>query len=154
MGIVLAIYICSDKGQPMQKLTIVQAIEGIGLADDRYATGSGAYSQSKRITVRQVSLISQEAIDAANQEFGLDYTPEETRRNILVSGIDLNNLVGKVFSVGKVQMQGIELCEPCDRPSKLSGKANFKTSFENRGGLRAAVLSTGQIHEGDSIVVI
>ncbi len=150
-GEVLAIYICADKGEPMQQLDEVKAIANKGLEGDRYETGKGAYSQSKRVTVRQVSLIELEAIVGANADFGTDFTVEDTRRNILTKNVDLNELVGVEFIVGGVAMLGIELCTPCDRPSKLSGKPGFNEAFTNRGGLRAQILEDGVITVGDEI---
>ena len=73
----------------------------------------------------------------------------------MVDGIsveDLNALVNQIFTVGGISMQGIELCDPCDRPSSLSGKKGFKEVFVNRGGLRAKILSEGTIVIGDKLL--
>lgn len=151
MGKVLFIYTCPDKGQPMQAKIQVNAIAGIGLEGDRYALGIGAWSKA-RVTVRHVSLIAVEAIAAANDELETPFSPWETRRNIVTEGIDLNGLVGKCFTVGGVDMRGVELCDPCARPSKLAGKADFEEAFRERGGLRAEILSSGTISVGDDII--
>ncbi|MCH7641592.1 sulfurase [Patescibacteria group bacterium] len=150
-GRVTLIFVSPDKGFPMQSVDEVEAIAGIGLAEDRYAEGKGAYSNSKRKTIRQVSLIELEAIGKANAEYWTAFSPQDTRRNILTSGIDLNSLVGKDFRVGEVKMRGVELCEPCDRPSKLSKKKGFNEAFQGRGGLRAEVLSSGTIYLSDLV---
>ena len=142
---VTAIFITPDKGLPMQPQQKVHAIAGVGLEGDRYARGTGAYSKSKREVIRHVSLVSEEAIDAANAEQGTNFTASETRRNILTQGIDLNTLVGQEFFVGGVRMRGVELCDPCARPSALSHKPNFEPAFRQRGGLRAEILSNGDI---------
>ena len=142
---VTAIFITSDKGLPMQSQDTVHAIAGVGLAGDRYARGTGAYSKSKRETIRHVSLVSEEAIKEANKENGTNFTPRETRRNIVTRGIDLNELVGQEFYVGNVRMRGVELCDPCARPSALSHKPGFEPAFRQRGGLRAEILSDGDI---------
>ena len=153
MGQVVALYICSDKGKPMTEVERVNALEGLGLEGDRYALGTGAFSRSKRETIRHVSLIAFEAIELANLEAPEPFSPKETRRNIVVIGVDLNKLVGVEFAVGGVRMKGVELCDPCDRPSTLSKKPQFAQAFENRGGLRAAILSSGQIKRDDEVVV-
>jgi MOSC domain-containing protein YiiM len=148
---VTAIFISPDKGIPMQSQERINAIAGIGLEGDRYARGTGAYSKSKREVIRHVSLVSQEAIDAANTANGTTFTAAETRRNILTEGIDLNELVGQEFSVGGVRMKGVGLCDPCARPSALSGKPGFEPAFRQRGGLRAEILTDGDIILGDTI---
>lgn len=138
-------------------------IKDRGIQGDRYAIGTGAYSRAKRINVppelhqkrgiiRDVSLISEEAVQVVNHEFGTDFDFDDTRRNILVRGIDdLRSLIGVVFTIGGIAMLGIEACEPCNRPSKLSGKPGFNDAFQNRGGLRARVLCDGEIKIGDQI---
>ena len=155
MGSVIALYISLDKGLPMQQVSEVNARAGAGLEGDRYASRKGAYSNVRTVTVRHVSLIETEAIDAANAEASLDFSPAETRRNILTRDIDLNALVGKEFSVGLVRMRGVELCDPCNRPGVLIGKDGqaFAKAFTDRGGLRAEVLSDGVVSVGDRIVV-
>ncbi len=153
MGRVVRIYIASDKGQPMQEVWSVRAIPVRGLEGDRYMLGRGMYSDSKRPTVRDVSLIAFEAIVAANAGLPQPFLPSETRRNIVTEGIDLNLLVEKRFVVGEVQMRGVELCSPCKHPERLVGKEGFEKAFEGRGGLRAAILSNGTITVGDSVDV-
>ena len=150
-GTVLALYIAQEKGRAMEERPNVSALAGIGLEGDRYALGGGAWSDSKRKTMRHVSLIAQEAIDEANAALERPFERAETRRNIVTQGIDLNALVGKEFLVGSVRMRGVELCDPCGRPSKLSGKDGFEAAFQLRGGLRAEILSSGPIAVGDAI---
>ena len=36
---------------------------------------------------------------------------------MLTRGIELNDLVGKRFTVGSVQLEGVELCGPCNLQS-------------------------------------
>lgn len=152
-GEIVAICIAPKAGEPMQRVKTATLQKGGGIVGDRYQLQIGAYSKSKRVTIRQLTFIEEEAIKAANAEFGTDFTHEDTRRCILTRGIDLNNLVGKVFKIGDVRVLGIELCDPCDRPSKLCGKPGFKEAFENRGGLRVEVLDDGDIEEGSPIVL-
>ena len=155
MAHVLALYICPNQGMPMQFKTNVLALKGSGLDGDRYAQGKGAWSHAARTTIRHVTLIGQEAIEMANLELGLrdfaPFEPSETRRNILTSGIELNGLVGREFLVGVVLMRGVELADPCKRPSALVKKRGFDSAFIGRGGLRAEILTTGTILLGDDI---
>jgi len=150
-GKVTHIFISPNEGEPMQELQEVKAIEQLGLEGDRYAGERGAWSKSKRKVIRQVSLIEQEAIDRANSVLETSFLPKETRRNIVVSDFPLNDLIGKEFMVGDVRMRGVELCDPCKRPPKLIGKSGFEESFTGYGGLRAEILTTGQISVGDTV---
>ncbi|MCE9628856.1 MAG: MOSC domain-containing protein [Candidatus Vogelbacteria bacterium] len=147
-----AIYVASDKGQPMVSVQAVNAITGRGLEGDRYKDGRGAFSKHRvGETFRDVSLIAVEAIAEANKEVEIPFSPEDTRRNILTERVDLNTLVGQEFSVGDVRMLGVELCTPCNRPSALAKKPGFETAFQGRGGLRARILTDGVIIVGDVI---
>ncbi len=151
----LSIQIAEDKGLPMQALESVEITE-TGIRGDRYATGNGAFSNS-RIIDRHVSLIEIEAIEAVWSKHAIEVTFADTRRNLLTIGIRLNDLVGKTFRIGDVLVEGVELCDPCGRPGILSGKEQLKRSFKDvfhlSGGLRARVLQTGEIHTGDSIIL-
>lgn len=153
MGKLLAIYVCPEKGLPMSSIQQVRAIAGVGLEGDRYALGKGAYSRSARVTIRHVSLVSIEAINEANRELEFPFLPEETRRNLLTEGIDLNSLVGRMFQIHDVFMHGVELCTPCARPSTLAKKPGFEPAFQERGGLRAEILTTSVITVGNDIFV-
>lgn len=134
IGTAVCFFVCADKGLPMERKTTVDFVAGAGIAGDRYCTGNGAWSKGKRVAVRHVSLIATEAIREANVSLEVPFLPEETRRNILTEGIDVNDLVGKIFFVGEVKMRGVELCDPCGRPSQLVKKKGFMEAYAQKGG--------------------
>lgn len=150
---IINIFVCKDKGEPMYSLEYVEALKGLGLAGDRYALGKGAWSGNNPVK-RQVTFIAMEAIEEANKQLKKPFLPEETRRNIVTMGVDLNSLVGKTFKIGSVIFKGTELCDPCKRPSVLAGKESFKEAFDNKGGLRAEVISGGMVTIGEMILKI
>lgn len=135
----------------------VMAIAGCGLEGDRYTEGRGAFSNTRVEIRRHVTLIDAQAlVDAAvdaEREGNEPFYPHETRRNIVTMHVDLNSMVGKTFFVGEVELRGVELCDPCERPSKLAGKKGFKKYFENRGGLRAEIQSDGLISTGMPVII-
>lgn len=137
----------------MRQVHEVRAIAGVGLESDRYALGKGAFSHSKIPKIRHVTFIGSGAIARANMWSGADFTPAETRRNIITDGIDVNELVDTEFWIGDVGFVGIEPCDPCDRPDKLSGKNGFKESFHDLGGLRAQIVYGGMLAVGQEIIV-
>jgi MOSC domain-containing protein YiiM len=69
---------------------------------------------------------------------------------VLTSGIDLNELVGVRFRVGEVECQGVELCEPCLGLAKLT-EFGVLRGLVHRGGLRADIVSDGEIAAGDPV---
>ncbi|MDE2015333.1 MAG: MOSC domain-containing protein [Patescibacteria group bacterium] len=150
---VVGIFICSRAGDPLNSVPSAFAVAGKGLQGDRYEMGTGVYSKLEN-KVRQVSIIASEAIIKANEGLIDRFLPGETRRNIIVGGIspeELNKLVGKEFYIGCVRMRGAELCHPCDRPSAITKKDDFRKAFQMRGGLLAEVLFDGPISVGDTL---
>lgn len=150
-GRVLHIFIAPKAGEPMQEVRKVRAIEQLGLEGDRYTGERGITSKLKYGISGHVTLIEQSAIDNANSWSTIHFLAEDTRRNIVVSGFPLNDLVGKEFMVWGVKMRGVELAQPCSRPSELSGKPGFKEYFSGNGGLRAEILTSGPIYVGANI---
>jgi|SRR3989344_2760256 len=156
MPTVTHIFICSSKQQPMVEVQNVWAIAGIGLEGDRYASLQGTYSKatdlddpSKRAK-RNVTLISENLITAANANLSKPFLLNETRRNIVIGGeVDLLSLIGKEFSIGGVRLLGREDCTPCKLPGRLVEKDGFETAFALCGGLRAEILTDGLIRVGD-----
>jgi MOSC domain-containing protein YiiM len=68
----------------------------------------------------------------------------------VTQGIALNDLIGKEFYIGEVQVKGIRLCAPCQHMQKLTGKPVLE-GLENSGGLRVDILQGGVIKKGDRI---
>jgi MOSC domain-containing protein YiiM len=148
-GTLVSIYIAAESGQPMVEAGQAQAIPGSGLEGDRYASGQGLYSTTPG-TGRQVTLIELEAIEAFNQEEGLDYPASQSRRNLVTRGVPLNHLVGAEFRVGPVTLLGVRLCEPCDYLARLT-RPEVLPGLVHRAGLRADILTPGLIRPGDEI---
>jgi MOSC domain-containing protein YiiM len=98
----------------------------------------------------QLTLIELENIDAFNATFGTQLSPDAPRRNIVTSGVRLNDLSGRQFNVGPLLLEGLELCEPC-RLFKVRTDPRTLKFFEGKGGLRTRVLTGGVLKVGDLI---
>jgi MOSC domain-containing protein YiiM len=147
-GVVIAIFIGPKKLEPMTSVAEVTALAGAGLEGDRYAREEGSFS--KKLPNNQLTLIEEEALQAAARDYQLEFTAAESRRNILTAGIALNHLVGREFRIGNVRLRGIKLCEPCGHLKKLTRKEVI-AALTHRGGLRAEILAGGPIRVGDQI---
>jgi hypothetical protein len=117
----------------------VRAVAGRGLEGDRHFFPAGARSGMA------LTLIEAEALE----DVGL--TGAQSRRQVVVRGTGVNDLVGKRFRVGDVECLGVELCEPCRHLQRLTRPGIIKDLI-HRGGLRADVLSGGTISIGDKIL--
>src|SRR5882724_745481 len=117
---VVAIYIGPERLGPMVAVFEVRAIAGAGLEGDRYCCERGTFS--KKLPNNQVTLIEAEALEAAAREHGVEFSAQESRRNLLTRGTPLNLLVGREFQIGGVRLRGLKLCEPCTHLEQLTGK--------------------------------
>jgi len=97
-----------------------------------------------------VTLVATEMLSLLEREHGIRLDPADTRRNLLTSGVTLNDLVGKIFQVGGVRMRGVRLAEPCDHLERLTRPGVLK-GLVHRAGLRADILDEGVLRVGDDI---
>ena len=99
-----------------------------------------------------VTLIQAEALEGLRADTGIDLSHEASRRQVLTRGIDFNALVGKRFMVGSVELEGVELCEPCNHLQSLTEQGVLR-GLVHRGGLRADIVGGGRIVVGDTVEV-
>jgi len=153
-GEVVAIYVSPESGAEMQPRDVVRAFAREGLEGDRFramALPGGREENDKR----QVTLVAQESLDDIAAETGLLIPTQKSRRNIITRGVQLNELVGRRFTIGDVVLEGAEICQPCAKMRDVLGedKAKVVKAMVHRSGLRARILTTGTIHRGDPIQV-
>ena len=152
VGRIEAIHLAETAGGPMHAVPRARAIAGVGLEGDRYATGSGTYSPDPR-TDRHLTLIEAEQIEALAERDGIVLAPGETRRNITTRGIRLNELVGRRFRIGTIECEATRLCEPCQYLTDTIGQPVLQP-LTHRAGLRALILTDGEIALGDEVVSV
>ena len=85
----------------------------------------------------------------ALEEAGLPFA--EARRNVVVRGLALNDLVGRRFRIGEVELWARRLCEPCSHLEKLTERDGLMRELAGRGGIRVDVLTDGEIAVGDPV---
>lgn len=149
-GEVVAIHVAQVRDAPMVAVERVRAVAGVGLDGDRYARGAGTWSGDSRVD-RDITFVESEVIEDVAATDGIALAPGETRRNVTTRGIRLNDLVGRRFRVGAVECLGTRLCEPCQHLTDHVGKPILRP-LVHRGGLRAKLLTSGEIAAGDEIV--
>jgi MOSC domain-containing protein YiiM len=149
-GRVVEINISSEHEVLPEPVSRVRAVSGRGLEGDRnFFDGEGTQPERDR----ELTLIATEALDGLAAEHGIELTAAESRRNVATRGIDLNQLEGKRFRVGEVECKGIELCEPCNHLQGLTQPGVLR-GLVHRGGLRAAILTDGEIAVGDPVETV
>jgi MOSC domain-containing protein YiiM len=150
-GRVEAIFVTDKRGTPLRSVASAHAVAGRGLEGDRHFQPLGPEGP-KYQAQNELTLIEKETFEALARDLRLAVDPAEARRNILTTGVALNHLVGREFRLGGVRLKGLELCEPCGHLEKLTN-SSFRSALIHRGGLRAAILNDGEIHQGDPITL-
>jgi MOSC domain-containing protein YiiM len=126
--------------QALGPVDFVRAVAGRGLEGDRHFRADGQRPGGA------LTLIEAEALEA------VALTGVQSRRQVVVRGVRLNDLVGKRFMVGAVECLGVELCEPCLHLQSLT-RPGIIDDLLHRGGLNADILTTGTIAVGDEITL-
>ena len=147
MGRVLSICLVAKKGGRPIPQQAVKAVAHHGLEGDRYF---GWSRKGQPFPQGAITLIEAETLSSLEEELGMKLAEGETRRNVTTHGIRLNDFVGKTLRIGAAVIRGFELCDPCRRLERLSGKP-LMAPLQMRGGLRAYIVKSGRIEVGDPI---
>ena len=119
----------------------VRAVAGQGLEGDRHFFPGGA-GPGEALTVIEAEVLEEVGLAAA-----------QSRRQVMVRGVRLNDLVGKRFRIGEVECLGTEICEPCLHLQSLTRPGIIKDLI-HRGGIRADIVSGGTINVGDQVLEV
>lgn len=145
------ILICSMAKAPLASVSSADAVAGRGLRGDRYFMQAGSFNRAECAAHgRQLSLISLDAINMCNQRLNLALPTTAFRRNLVIAGLDVTLLLGHEFRIGHVRLRGLRHCHPCRLLSRLTG-ADMMTGLKGLGGIRAEILSSGQLRVGDRL---
>src|SRR6056300_1161644 len=121
--------------------------KGKGIVNDRYYEN---FKEKKE----QVTLISLEEINAFNNQVNQNIEPKDFRRNIIVSGIDLNKLIDKQIKINQVTLKIHEICQPCKYLQDRLKLPSLVKLLVNKSGVRAEILSSGSLSVGDAIKIL
>lgn len=125
-------------------------VAGEGIVGDRYYMGAGKFSPTPQQPDHEITLIESEQVERFNAESGANLEPSELRRNLVTSGVRLNELVDREFRVGDARLMGIRLCEPCSHLSGLTHPGVLR-GLVHRCGLRARIVRGAVIRVGDEV---
>ena len=149
-GQLTAIYHAPRAGAPMQAAPSVEAVAGRGLVGDRYFDAAGSFSRWPG-PHREVTLVAEEDLADYARSTGRTLAASDSRRNLLVRGVPLLDLLKRRFRVGEVELEGLRKCQPCKYLVRLTGDPALLPGLVDRGGIRARVLAGGTLHVGDAV---
>ncbi|MEF8815106.1 MAG: MOSC domain-containing protein [Halovenus sp.] len=142
------IYIAETAGEPMQRRETVRAVAG-GLDGDRYCTGRGHYSP---LDVCQVTLVQAEALEVISERSHLDVTEGQHRRNLVVRGGDVHDLLDHRFTLGDARLEGTRPRPPCRYLERVTGQDGLLRALaDGNGGICARVAEPGKLSVGDEV---
>jgi MOSC domain-containing protein YiiM len=125
--------------------------EGLGIVGDRYFNQRAHRASS-------VSIQAVESLEAVAAELGLPVPGlRQTRRNILLRGVDVDALARTEFSLdagsGPIRFGDARPCNPCGWMDTAVGPGAHR-AFRRRGGLRTGPLDDGILRLGPATLTI
>jgi MOSC domain-containing protein YiiM len=103
-------------------------------------------------SARQVTLISREYIESICRHSGhSSIDPRLLRRNLVISGMNMNLLRYQRLQIGEVILETNALCHPCSRMDEALGVGGTAAMF-GYGGLCARIIRGGKLAVGDSVI--
>lgn len=115
----------------------IELFSGRGLQGDRF-----------EFSKYPITLFSREVAEEVCSELDIELDLKLFRRNIIVTGVHLNSLIGKRFKIGNIEFEGLAHCAPCTWMNAVMKKGAYR-SMSGRGGLRVKVLNDGVLSCGD-----
>ena len=150
-----AIYLSASAGGAINSPERAELRAGCGIVGDRYFVSEGGDG------IDQVTLISKNSLLEAFELIG--YSDPDfaiARRNLLIAEAgDLEDLVGREFSLGSVRLCGTEVADPCGnlaRALEAAASVPVRQAYQSmlhRSGIRARILSGGWVQVGDRLQV-
>lgn len=79
--------------------------------------------------------------------------PALLRCNLVVSGLNLNALKGRLIEVGTARLLITGICAPCSRMEEALGRGGY-SAMRGHGGWCAEVIESGVIATGDRVAPV
>jgi MOSC domain-containing protein YiiM len=126
---------------PMVEVESVECVAGKGLRGDRFFAYKDNYKG-------QATFFSLEMYERICEQLHVTHRDSSVfRRNIIVSGVDLNSLIGEEFVLQGVRFLGTQECSPCHWMDHAFAEG-AERALKGHGGLRARVLTDGVLRRG------
>ena len=146
MGKIKAINISNLDGENTFYVNQALLMKNKGIINDRY------YENFKN-KYEQVTLIESEKIDDFNKKIRKKIDHKDFRRNIITSGILLNNAINQKIQIKDVILRIHELCQPCRYLQKKLEIKNLVRLLAFKSGVRAEIMKSGLISTYDKIKI-
>jgi len=142
IGAVETISIAAESGQQLNVVDEIEAVTGVGLAEDRHA-GNKA---------RQVSIQSLSELQQASERIGREISADQTRRNITIDGGALPRTRGQRLFLGEAELEVFSDAPPCALMTEIIGKG-ARPALKKLAGIHCRVINGGTIRVGDELAL-
>ncbi|MEJ6780034.1 MAG: molybdenum cofactor biosysynthesis protein [Akkermansiaceae bacterium] len=127
---------------PIEEMDSINCLAGRGIEGDRFLD----YEEDFK---GQITLFDWAVHERVRDEIVKgDLHPMAFRRNVVVQGIDLNDLINKRFTLGGLELTGSCECAPCYWMDQACAPGAFEF-LKGQGGLRARIIQGGELQLGD-----
>ncbi len=126
---------------PAVERVVARCVAGRGLEGDRFFAHEPGHKG-------QVTFFADEVYEDLCATLNVHDRPASVfRRNVVTRGLDLSALIGAEFALQGVRFLGVSECAPCHW---MNGAFHpeAETRLRGRGGLRAKILSDGELSVG------
>lgn len=121
---------------PCREVDVLECVAGRGVRGDRFFDYRPDYPG-------QITFFSAEVFAELCAALGVrDAAPSAVRRNVVLSGVELGELIGQEFELQGVRFRGMAECRPCYWMDQAIAPG-AETWLQGRGGLRAKILTSG-----------
>lgn len=146
-GVVERIWVASHGGAQMSEIEATEALEGRGLAHDRYGRGVGSFHDDC-----QVTFVEAEHLEAVAAATGFFVLAGEHRRNVVTRGLDHQTLIGRRFKVGDAVFEYNQDRLGCRYLERITQEGMIEALGE-RAGFCARVVVGAPIRVGDPVAL-
>lgn len=138
MGEIVSIWIKRAHRGPMDRVSQADLVAGRGVR--------GSADQGKR----QITIITEESWDEAQEAVGVAVDPSARRANVLVRGLDLESSRGKLMRLGDCIVRVYGETRPCNLMEEAQPGLRDALKPRWRGGVFGEIVEGGTIHVGDA----
>ncbi len=126
----------------IESLEKLELVAGSGIVGDRFFDYKPDFKG-------QITFFDAEVYKEVMAEFNLpDLVASAFRRNVLISGFDLNSLIGKNFAINGVEYSGSEEAAPCFWMNEACAEGVHEFLM-GKGGLRCRIINDGCLALGE-----
>lgn len=128
--------------QAIEERDELELISGRGIRGDRFLDFKEDYKG-------QITLFDFAMVEAVRRHAENPALPASAfRRNVILSGADLNAWIGHRFLLNNILLEGSEECRPCYWMDQACGKPGTENLLKGRGGLRCRIVTDGILRSG------